>query len=151
MADVRLRPMFPADVEEVVGLLSRHDEDAAEEARAFFRTHTEAAFGDGRHFVLQLGAKIAAVGGSVPDDEPDAHEIRWLYVDPYCQGRGFGTKVLRCVEDDVATRGGVRLYVRLPGRSDDEETAAFFRAGGYAPAATTDAGARRRLVKTIDE
>lgn len=62
-------------------------------------------------------------------------ELYWIAVDPRAQGRGVGRQLLDVVEQDIARRGGTRLYVETSGRPAYAPTRAFYLARDYAVAA----------------
>ncbi len=58
-------------------------------------------------------------------------ELYWIAVDPRCQGRGVGRRLLEATEKDIRARKGTRLYVETSGRAQYAPTRAFYLANHY--------------------
>ncbi|HEX9732808.1 MAG TPA: GNAT family N-acetyltransferase [Thermoanaerobaculia bacterium] len=62
-------------------------------------------------------------------------DLYWIAVDPGCQGRGLGRRLLAASEDEVRRRGGTRIYLDTSTRVQYVPTRAFYERCGYELAA----------------
>ena len=99
--------------------------------------------------VLDVGEAVAgyvSYGRCRDRSLPAEGEIDELYLAPEYQGVGFGTRLFRCVRNDMADRGIKRIAVWS--LSDNERARAFYaRLGGKVIAETTDRVAGSTLTK----
>jgi D-alanine-D-alanine ligase len=64
-----------------------------------------------------------------------SYDLYWIAVDPASQGTGVGQLLLERAEQDVARRGGERLYIETSSRTPYRRTRRFYLRAGYARAA----------------
>ncbi len=64
-----------------------------------------------------------------------SYDLYWIAVDPACQGRGTGRRLLRASEERIAAQGGHRVYIETSSRDIYESTRAFYGRCGYDEAA----------------
>src|SRR4051812_3161951 len=105
-------------------LQSRYPEEGAN----FFRLDPEEV-GEGRggFFIAYLDGKPVGCG-AIRRIEPTVAEIKRMYVDPACRGRGIGGKILAALEAE-AHRLAVRRLVLETGPRQPEAIAIYRRAG----------------------
>lgn len=59
-------------------------------------------------------------------------DLYWIAVDRKDQGRGFGGRLLRAVEEDVRARGGRLLLIETASQAAYAPTIRFYERSGYA-------------------
>ena len=138
MDDFHIRPIEPRDVERAVGIVTRHDETDGDKAKEFFSAY----FGDsdrfpypGRHYVLETDDDLVAVGGYVRARETQEHWIGFLFVDPYYQGQGIGTHLLKRIVGDLRKEKIKHLYVTVDEEDIPLQTVRFYEVNGFHEAA----------------
>jgi ribosomal protein S18 acetylase RimI-like enzyme len=65
-----------------------------------------------------------------------SYDLYWLAVDPACQKRGLGRRLLKEAEERIRQAGGGRVYVETSGRSQYASTRRFYERCGYERDAT---------------
>ncbi|WP_147822015.1 GNAT family N-acetyltransferase [Salidesulfovibrio onnuriiensis] len=60
-----------------------------------------------------------------------SYHLYWIVVDRLCQGQGYGTQILRKVEERVAARQGRKLFLETSSRPLYEPTRNFYWSTGY--------------------
>jgi ribosomal protein S18 acetylase RimI-like enzyme len=59
------------------------------------------------------------------------YDLYWIAVDPADQGKGFGQRLLKCVEQDVVNRGGRMLLIETSSYETYGATIRFYERSGY--------------------
>jgi ribosomal protein S18 acetylase RimI-like enzyme len=72
--------------------------------------------------------------GPVPLTEA-AYDLYWIVVDPAFQGKGFGQRLIRHVEQDVERRGGRMVLIETSSQESYGATVRFYERSGYELAA----------------
>ena len=136
MDNYNLRMMQISDVDAVVALIERNEPDDAPLARQFFKRffekyETEHEYA--RHYILEENHNIVAVGGWENKDPEtmDVFWIGWMFVDPYYQGHGLGSRLLGQVERDVTAKNGRKLYVEVSAADMENQANRFFLRHDY--------------------
>ena len=62
-------------------------------------------------------------------------DLYWIVVDPACQGRGLGRRLLQEVEQRICQTGGRHIYIETSGQPKYEPTRGFYERCGYEIAA----------------
>lgn len=122
------------DVERVLGIISRHDEDDEEEAREFFRNYCEQPDDtpeSGRYFVLEVEDDLVGVGGYIPSGGTGEYWIGYLYIDPYYQGQGLGTWLLNTICDTIKAIGAERVFVEVDVNDIPSQALRFYEVNGF--------------------
>lgn len=130
----------PKDVQPVLSFL---------EATQFFR-HEEMLIADEvladaankgqkghyQSYVLEIDAKVVGwvCWGPTPCTV-GSYDIYWLGVDPACQGKGYGRKLMDFAEAKIRDNGGRLYIVETSGRESYLPTRAFYERIGYIHAA----------------
>ncbi len=58
-------------------------------------------------------------------------DLYWIAVDPSAQKRGYGRRLLRAAEEDVAARGGRLLLIETSSQESYDATIRFYKRAGY--------------------
>lgn len=89
-----------------------------------------------RFFFADEGEKLVgyACFGAIPCTLT-SWDLYWIAVDPALQGRGLGRELLGAVEAEVASAGGLGVYVETSGKEEYAPTRAFYLRCGYTVAA----------------
>lgn len=134
--DGRIRPLEPRDLDEVLRIIRLHDSDDYRAARQTFEHYEfDGPIADSAFFVL--------VDRAEPDQEPrplgvsgywagdyEARGIYWLdwtYVNPFVQGRGYGSALLGCVIETLEELEARKLFVATSSLPKYESALAFYR------------------------
>ena len=85
--------------------------------------------------VLECGEKHRVVQGyacygPVPLTQ-GTYDLYWIVVDPASQGKGFGHRLLECVERDVLNRGGRMILIETSSQETYGATVRFYKRSGY--------------------
>jgi len=91
--------------------------------------------GPGGHYqswVLDAGGVVAGwvCFGPTPCTA-GTFDIYWIAVDPACQGRGYGRRLLDHAEREIAARGGTLCVLETSGRPAYRATRGFYERCGY--------------------
>ncbi len=82
----------------------------------------------GEFLVGEYDGRIVAMGG-IQKTDPESAKVRRMRVDPDLQRRGFGTAILRCLEDSALELGITRLW--LDTSVNFEQALNFYSRHGY--------------------
>jgi ribosomal protein S18 acetylase RimI-like enzyme len=63
------------------------------------------------------------------------YDLYWIAVDPDCQGRGYGQRLLEFAEDEMRRRGGRLLLIETSSQETYGSTIRFYQRAGYELAA----------------
>jgi ribosomal protein S18 acetylase RimI-like enzyme len=63
------------------------------------------------------------------------YDLYWIAVDPACQGRGYGRRLLEFAEDEARRRGGRLLLIETSSQETYGSTIRFYERAGYELAA----------------
>ncbi|WP_276273363.1 GNAT family N-acetyltransferase [Haloarcula litorea] len=137
MTDLSLRRYDPADADAVWDLHVRALRDAGGDDEASVHRDTdlrtvESEYIDsgGEFLVGERGGEVVATGAFQPHlSDPEAVVLRRLRVDPACQRRGYGTRVLHGLEARARKRGFER--VELDAALGQDAAVAFYEHHGY--------------------
>lgn len=66
------------------------------------------------------------------------YDIYWIAVDPDCQHRGFGSKLLSFAEQQIAQQGGRLMVIETSGSELYRPTQKFYEKNGYRLVACVD-------------
>ena len=117
-----LREMQEADIEEVVALITAHEEDDGEEAENDYR----AAGGVQDQFVLEESGEIIGVTGFLsPPGCDNTHWLSWTYVRKDHTNQGHGRKLLNDLIDHLKQAGGRKLFVKVSDYVSEEGGAIY--------------------------
>ncbi|RJO72432.1 MAG: N-acetyltransferase [Myxococcales bacterium] len=137
-----IRAIEPKDLERVLGIITRHKEEMEDTARDFFRIYFDSSAQEprqGRHYVVETEDDLVAVGGFIGFAEPGYHWVGFLYVDPYFQGQGIGTRLLERIAGEVSALGARQLLVSIDPDDIPTQTVRFYEVNGFASAIIPDA------------
>jgi len=134
---MRIREMTESDLDAVLEVIARHDEDDAEAAGAYFEEIYEEEDEDlaDRHFVsLNDDGSVVGVGGVMEDDEEGwgIWWLGWFYVDPDHQHRGIGEALLERSLAWARERDGRKVYVDVSALPEYEPARRFYAKHGFA-------------------
>jgi ribosomal protein S18 acetylase RimI-like enzyme len=59
------------------------------------------------------------------------YDLYWIAVDPAAQGKGFGQRLLKYVEQDLVNRGGRMLLIETSSHETYGATIRFYERSGY--------------------
>ena len=59
------------------------------------------------------------------------YDLYWIAVDPAAQGKGFGQRLLKYVEQDLVNRGGRMLLIETSSHETYGDTIRFYERSGY--------------------
>jgi ribosomal protein S18 acetylase RimI-like enzyme len=59
------------------------------------------------------------------------YDLYWIAVDPAAQGKGFGQRLLKYVEQDLVNRGGRMLLIETSSHETYGATIRFYKRSGY--------------------
>jgi GNAT superfamily N-acetyltransferase len=133
---MQIRKMTEEDLEGVLDVIARHDEQDAEAAEAYFAEFFEEGEEEwlDRHFVaLSEEGAIVGVGGAQEDDE-EGDRIWWLgwfYVDPDWRRQGVGEALLGRSLDWARTQGGRKVYVDVSALPLYDAARSFYTKHGF--------------------
>ncbi len=134
MDDCHIRPIEHRDLERVLGIVTRNDEEDEDAAREFFREYFQVEERDpktGFHYVIGGEEDLFGVGGYVPSETEGKYWIGWVFVDPYYQSQGLGTRLLSKIEEDLLELGANELCVRVKNRDIARELVRFYEVNGF--------------------
>ncbi len=130
----------PKDVQPVLTFLDETKFFRHEEMLIADEVLTDAAnkgqSGHYQSYVLETNGK--AVGWVCWGPTPctvGSYDIYWLGVDPTCQGKGYGRKLMEFAEEQIRAAGGRLYIVETSGRESYLPTRAFYERIGYTQAA----------------
>lgn len=114
-----IRAMTRSDLDRVLQIISAQNkidgENADEYYRRYFSDDDRVVSPRERHFVATMDPEglVVGIAGFCPDkdDWKGVLWLTWFYVAPEYRERGIGTKLLRCVIDQVRELGIRKLYV----------------------------------------
>jgi len=140
--DARIRLLEPGDVEEVLRIIRLHDTD---DYRAARRTFEHYAF----DATLAANAYVVAVTSETGDETTDERLVGvsgywadrgeadrifwvdWTYVNPFFQGRGFGSLLLSAVVETLADIGARKLFVATSSLPKYEAAVGLYQTHGF--------------------
>lgn len=135
----RARPRA-GDVAALRALVARIDAFSAEE-RAVASELLEERLAQGARsgywfFFAEQGGELLGycAFGPVPLTA-ESYDLYWIATAPPAEGRGIGRRLLELAEQDVARRGGGRMFIETSSRAAYARTRRFYRAAGYERAA----------------
>lgn len=134
MDDPLIRPMEPRDTERVLGIISRTDEMDEEEAREFFKRYFDEEDPERRggvHYVVEWSSELVAVGGYLKVNDTQEYWLGFLFVDPYYQGQGLGTRILRHIIEDLRKDGANELLAPLEPEDIPSQVVRFYEVNGF--------------------
>jgi len=135
----RTRPRA-GDVEALRALVARIDAFSAEEcavASELLEERLARGVRSGYWFIFaEQGRELVGycVFGPVPMTAA-SYDLYWIATAPHAEGRGIGRRLLELAEQDIARRGGGRMYIETSSRAAYARTRRFYRAAGYRQAA----------------
>src|SRR4030095_546707 len=59
------------------------------------------------------------------------YDLYWIDVDVYIHGKGFGSKLVKHMEDDLIVRGGRIILIETSGKAEYENERKFYTKNGY--------------------
>ena len=134
---MEIREMREDDVDDVLEVIGRHDDDDIDAAQAYFDVLFEdeegmADRGD-RHYVAVEADRIVAVGGVMPDEEEgrDIWWLAWFYVDPKHQHTGMGQALLDRGLAWARSQGGRKIYVDVSDYPTYDNARSFYAKNGF--------------------
>ncbi|MDY0290093.1 MAG: GNAT family N-acetyltransferase [Sphaerochaeta sp.] len=68
--------------------------------------------------------------GPIPGTK-SSYDLYWIAVDTACRGQGVGTLLLRQTEQEIARRGGTRIYIETSSSALYVPTRSFYLHNGY--------------------
>ena len=135
--ETRIRSMSAQDVPAVTRLLARIKGFSLED-QALALELVEAYLCDPQQ------GDYACIVASGRDDTPAGYacygptplteatyDLYWIAVDPAAQGKGFGQRLLKYVEQDLVTRGGRMLLIETSSHETYGATIRFYERSGY--------------------
>lgn len=132
-----IREMREDDVDDVLEVIGRHDDDDVDAAQAYFEVLFEdeeglADRGD-RHYVAVDGDRVIGVGGVMPDEEEgqDIWWLGWFYVDPKTQHAGIGQALLDRGLTWARSQGARKIYVDVSDYPSYENARRFYAKNGF--------------------
>ena len=134
--DVRIRPLEERDLEEVIRLIRLHDTDDAEAATeglrgAQLRRRVERA----AHVVIEGGERDRVMGISGWQvDDLEAEGVWWLgwtYVNPYEQGKGYGSMLMEFVLAMMRRFGARKLFLSTSSLEKYRAAISFYERHGF--------------------
>lgn len=136
-----IRPAQPDDVPvllrltEQTGLFLPHEIDTLSELLTDYFAGLEQW--QHRAHVLQRGNQAGGFVYYAPASLTDrTWYLYWIVVARELQGQGWGSQLLRFVEDDLRQRGARLLLIETSSRPAYAPTRAFYQKRGYVPCAT---------------
>lgn len=85
-----------------------------------------------RFLFARDGAQVVGYScyGHIPGTR-DSWDLYWIVVDPACQGRGIGRRLLEATEGLVRDAGGQSLWIETSSRAQYAGTRAFYASSDY--------------------
>jgi GNAT superfamily N-acetyltransferase len=107
--------MEEADLEQVIELIGRHDDDDALDAQNDFESD-----GFQGHWVAELDETIVGISGyrKVPQTQGSGW-VSWTYVDHAHQGKGYGRALFKFVIDQARESGAEKLFIKVSNYVDE--------------------------------
>ena len=131
----RIRRMSVDDLEEVLRIIRLHDSDDYRAAKQVFNELDFDALGDDDYVVCEAldEGRVVGVTGHYPDDleAEGIHWLGWTYVNPYAQGRGYGSMLLKHVIDALRRRGVRKLYLSTSSLEKFAKAVRFYERHGF--------------------
>ena len=142
---VTLRPLEPEDLDEVLRIIRLHDTDDFEAARDTLDYYDfDGPLEGTAYFVLEddpdgQGARPLGVSGYYPDHETrQTYWLGWTYVNPFQQGSGYGSTLLRFLIDTLAELGVRKLYLSTSSLQKYDRAVDFYEEHGFVREACLD-------------
>jgi GNAT superfamily N-acetyltransferase len=134
--EIEIRDMNENDLDDVLEIIARHDDDDVDAAEAYFEVTFEEGGGtDGsdRHFVAVDEGLIVGVGGVMLDAEEgeDIWWLGWFYVDPESQHHGIGQALLDRSLAWARGQGGRKVYVDVSDFASYANARSFYAKNGF--------------------
>jgi ribosomal protein S18 acetylase RimI-like enzyme len=132
---VNIRPVRCEDRPSIEDFLRASPNFTAEEIATALELIDESLAGDPDYLVNVLESEQGRVIGFEchgPTPLTDGtFDLYWIAVDPRAQKRGYGRRLLRATEDDVAHRGGRLLLIETSSQPAYAPTERFYKRNGY--------------------
>lgn len=142
---VTLRPLQPEDLEEVLRIIRLHDTDDFEAAADTFDYYDfEGALEDTAYFVLEDApdggeSRPLGVTGYYPDHETrQTYWLGWTYVNPFQQGSGYGSALLRFLLETLGRLDVRKLYLSTSSLEKYDRAVGFYEDHGFVREACLD-------------
>ena len=130
-----IRDLTEEDLDLVLEIIAKHDDDDVDAAEAYFEELFEDAEADApdRHFVAVVDAEVVGVGGVMLDEEEgDAiWWLGWFYVEPAHQHQGLGQALLDRSLEWAKREGGRKVYVDVSAYESYENARSFYAKNGF--------------------
>jgi len=128
--------VVPSDVETVGRIVEStgffNDEEISV-ARELVEERLEKGPESGYEFCfLDFGGETAgyACYGRIPCTK-GSYDLYWIATVQQYQGRGFGQRLMKAVEEEIRKEGGTAIYIETSSRAQYRPTQAFYEKSGY--------------------
>lgn len=130
-----IRAVRASDRAAIEDFLRASENFTAEEVETALELIDEALAGDPEYIVNVLSAADGRILGYEchgPASLTDGtYDLYWIAVDPRAHRRGYGRRLLRAAEEDVARRGGRLLLIETSSKPTYAPTIEFYKRNGY--------------------
>ncbi|HYS55412.1 MAG TPA: GNAT family N-acetyltransferase [Thermoanaerobaculia bacterium] len=129
-----IRPVRPRDRAAIEDFLRASENFTAEEVGTALELIDEALAGDDEYIVNVLSADGRVVGYECHGPASltvGTYDLYWIAVDPRAQRQGYGRRLLRAAEEDVARRAGRLLLIETSSKPSYAPTVEFYKRNGY--------------------
>ena len=137
VSSLMMRKLLPPDKEIFAGIMRRIHQFTDEErdcALELIDLNLEQGEESGYSFLVAEAENNAPLGyvcyGKIPLTDA-CYDIYWIVINPECQGKGSGTRLLRVMEDEIKKDSGRKVFVETSGQEIYVETQKFYQKNGY--------------------
>ena len=117
-----LREMKESDIDNVVALIAKHDEEDAEQAEKEYREMG----GHYDQYVVESAGQIIGVTGFVtPPACERTHWLSWTYVHPDHVNQGHGRTILKELIEHLTKQEGRKLFIKVSDYVNEEGEAVY--------------------------
>ena len=130
-----IRPMVADDLAEVLRIIRLHDSDDYKAAKDAYEGYDFGARDEGGYVVLVEPKEervVGVCGHHIDDLEADGtHWLGWTYVNPFFQGRGYGTLLLNHVIAELRHLAARKLFLSTSSLEKYSEAVRFYERHGF--------------------